>query len=138
MGALMKLHRVVKRYANGEADILVSCTDTFFMDKLYDTYKARQYPGGDVQLRHLNLKELPGVELHELFVIYQTKREAGIDFTGVTIYDIARELNLDLFTRYKFLITSAERKERFLINQLKFQIHIIRQEEKSKGVFHLN
>jgi hypothetical protein len=138
LGALMKLESVIKRYASGESDIVLRCIDVFSMEKLYRTYKTKLYPGGDVFLNRIDLNEMPGVELYELFLIYQSKRNINKHFTTFSIYQIAQELNFDLFDRYKFLTIAPAKRSTFLINQLKFQIHILRQEEKSKDVFHLN
>lgn len=138
LGALMKLESVIKRYASGESDIVLRCIDVFSMEKLYRTYKTKLYPGGDVFLNHIDLNEMPGVELYELFLIYQSKRNINKHFTTFSIYQIAQELNFDLFDRYKFLTIAPAKRSTFLINQLKFQIHVLRQEEKSKDVFHLN
>jgi hypothetical protein len=138
LGSLMKLESVIKRYPSGESDIVVRCVDVFSMDKLYRTYKNKLYPGGEAQLQRMDINQLPGVELYELFLIYQTRRNINKHFTTFTIYQIAQELNFDLFERYKFLTTASNRKENFLVRQLKFQLHIIRQEEKSKDVYHLN
>jgi hypothetical protein len=138
LGALMKLESVIKRYASGESDIVLRCIDVFSMEKLYRTYKTKLYPGGDVFLNHIDLNEMPGVELYESFLIYQTKRNINKHFTTFSIYQIAQELNFDLFDRYKFLTIAPAKRSTFLINQLKFQIHILRQEEKSKDVYHLN
>lgn len=138
LGALMKLESVIKRHASGESDIVLRCIDVFSMEKLYRTYKTKLYPGGDVFLNHIDLNEMPGVELYELFLIYQTKRNINKHFTTFSIYQIAQELNFDLFDRYKFLTIAPAKRNAFLINQLKFQIHILRQEEKSKDVYHLN
>jgi len=138
LGSLMKLESVIKRYPSGESDVVVRCMDVFVMDKLYRTYKTKMYPGGDVRFKNLNIGEMPGVELYELFLIFQTRRNINRHFTAFNIYQIAHELNFDLFDRYKFLTSPADNRESFLISQLKFQIHVLRQEEKSKDVFHLN
>jgi uncharacterized protein len=138
LGAVMKLESIIKRYSTGEADIIVRCIDVFSMDKLYRTYKSKLYPGGDVNFHHIDINQMPGVELYELFLIYQTKRNIKKHFTSFSVYQIAQELNFDLFDRYKFLTAPGDKKSTFLINQLKFQIHVLRQEEKSKNVFHLN
>lgn len=138
LGSLMKLESVIKRYASGESDIIVRCIDTFSMDKLYRTYKSKMYPGGDVRLHNTNLGEIPGVELYELFLIYQQRRNISKHFNTFTVHQVAQELNLDLHDRYKYLSGSPAKKESFLLTQLKFQIHILTQEEKSKDVFHLN
>jgi uncharacterized protein len=138
LGSAMKLESVIKRYASGEADIIVRCMDILTMDKLYRTYKNKLYPGGDIRLHNLDINQLPGVELYELFLIYQTRRNINKHVTAFSIYQIGQELNFDLADRYRFLTTPADKKESFLIRQLKFQLHILRQEEKSKDVFHLN
>lgn len=138
VGSVMKLESVIKRYASGESDIVARCVDVFSMDTLYRNYKNKLYPGGDARLQQLDIHQLPGVELYEMFLIYQTRRNIHKHFTTFSIYQIAQELNFDLFDRYKFLVAPPEKKESFLTGQLKFQLHVLRQEEKSKDVFHLN
>jgi uncharacterized protein len=138
LGSLMKLESVIKRYPGGESDIIVRCIDIFSMDKLYRNYKTKMYPGGDVELWNVSMDKMPAVELYELFLIFQAKRNISKHFTSFNIYQIANELNLDLFDRYKFLNSSDDKKDSFLLSQIKFQIHVLRQEEKSKDVYHLN
>jgi hypothetical protein len=137
MGSLMKLESVIKRYPTGESDIIVRCIDVFSMNKLYRAFSGRMYPGGDVNLKKVNASEIPSIELYELFLIYQSRRNLK-HYTTFSTFQIAQELNLDLFERYRFLTTSSEKQQAFLINRLKFQMHVLLQEEKSKDVFHLN
>lgn len=138
LGALMKLESVIKRYPGGESDIVLRCIDIFSMDKLYRTYKTKLYPGGDIRNWEVNAQAMPGVELYELFLVFQEKRRINKHFTAFTLYQVATELNLDLFDRYKLVTLSENKREGFLLSQLKFQLHVIRQEEKSKDVYHLN
>ena len=138
VGSLMKLESVIKRYSSGEADIIVRCIDFFTMDKLYGTYKNKRYPGGEVVLKNVVIDELPGVELYELFMIYQSKRNISHHFASFNLFEIANELNMDLHDRYRFLTLAESSRSRFLVTQLKFHIHVLRQEEKSRDVFHLN
>lgn len=138
LGALMRLESVIKRYKGGEADIIVKCTDVFYMDKLYRTYKSRSYPGGDVRMRESPMDQIPDQALYELFVQYLTLRNITDRYTIFTTCQIAQELNLDLQDRYKFLTYSDEKRDSFLIARLKFQIHVLRQEDRAKDVFHLN
>lgn len=138
LGALMKLESVIKRYPEGESDIILRCIDIFSMEKLYRKYKSKLYPGGEIRNWKINPDAMPGVELYELFLIYQEKRNINRHFTPFTLFQVAAELNLDLFDRYKLITLAADKKENFLINQLKFQLHLIQQEESSKDVFHLN
>lgn len=138
LGGLMKLESVIKRYPGGESDIVVRCIDIFSMDKLYNTYKAKQYPGGNIRNWKIDTQAMPGVELYELFLLFQQKRRINKHFTAFTLYQMATELNLDIFDRYKLITLSSAKREAFLISHLKFQMHLIRQEENSKDVYHLN
>jgi Lon protease-like protein len=138
LGSLMKLESIIKRYPGGEADIIVRCIDNFKMDKLFRTFRSKLYPGGEVQQWHADLNELPGIELYEKFIEYQQKRNITTHISAFNIYQVAIELNLDLFDRYRFLNYSRDQRISFLRSQLKYQLHVLTQEEKSKDLYHLN
>lgn len=138
LGGLMKLESVIKRHPSGESDIVVRCMDTFTMRKFFRNYKTKLYPGGEVMPWNIDARTMPGVELYELFLNYQEKRKINRHFTPFTLYQIATELNLDVTDRYKLLTSTVLKKDAFLISHLKYQIHILQQEESSKDVFHLN
>lgn len=138
IGSVMKLHSVIKRYPGGESDIVLRCVDIFSMERLYRTYKTKRYPGGEVRNWEVDLGLMAGVELYQSFLALQEKRKINCHLTAFTFYQIAGELNLDVSDRYKLLALPETKKEKFLIQQLAFQLHLIRQEENSKDVFHLN
>ena len=138
LGALMKLESVVKRYPEGESDIVLRCFDIFSMGKLYRTYKSKPYPGGHIKNWKIDPNAMPGATLYELFITFQKKRHINRHFTTFTLFQVASELNLDLLDRYKLLTLPETKKESFLVSQLEFQLHVIRQEEKSKHVFRFN
>lgn len=138
IGALMKLESVIKRYPAGESDIVLRCIDIFSMERLLRNYKSKLYPGGEIKSWKVDAKAMPGVELYQAFLAFQEKRKISCHFAAFTLYQVACELNLDLFERYKLITLTAKRKEPFLLKQLNFQMQIIRQEEKSRDVYHLN
>jgi Lon protease-like protein len=138
LGALMKLESVIKRYPGGALDIVLRCVDIFSMEKFYRNYKSRLYPGGEIRYWKINPDTMPGAELYQSFLLFQEKRKITRHFTAFTLYQVASELNLDLFDRYKLVTLPADKKEAFLINRLKFQLHVMQQEERSRDVFHLN
>lgn len=138
IGSVVRLESVIKRYSNGEADIIVKCTDIISMDKLYRTYRNKLYPGGDVKFWEIKEDQVPGVSLHILFLEYLLLRNITGNHNTFNIFQIANELNMDLNDRYRFLTINEPAKESFLSTRLKFQIHILRQEDKTKNVFHLN
>lgn len=138
IGALMKLESVIKRYPGGEADIIVKCEDIFIMNKLSRTYKSKLYPGGDVRFWNVKQDAFPGHELYDLFLTYLKHRNIIQHLTIFNLYQIANELSLDVNDRYRFLTSPEEKREAFILNRVKFQMHILQQEEKSKDSYHLN
>jgi hypothetical protein len=138
IGSLMKLESIIKRYPTGEADIIARCVDNFRLDKLYRTYETKMYPGGDASLWKTNITKTPDVAVTESFLEFQRRRNITDHFATFSLYQIAVELNLDLFDRYKFLLLDEEKKMLFVGSQLKYLIHLLKQEEESKGYYHLN
>jgi uncharacterized protein len=138
IGSLMKLETVIKRYPTGESDIIVKCHDIFIMDKLYRTFKSKLYPGGDVSLSEVDLNEIGGGKLSELFLEYLAKRNITRQQGFFSVFTMAQELNLEVSDRYTFLTADRPGRINFLIQRIKYQTQLLDQEEKSKDVFHLN
>lgn len=138
LGALMKLESVVKRYPGGESDIVLHCVDMFFTEKLQATYRQKLYPGGVTRNWRIDAHTMPGAALYELFLKFQEKRKITRHFTAFTLYQVAVELDLDLFDRYRLMIQPESRKEKFLISYLQFKLQVIQLEQNSRDVFHLN
>jgi uncharacterized protein len=138
IGSLMRLESVIKRYSDGKSDIIVKCEDLFSLDMLLRHFKDKQYPGGDVRFWKTDTTAYPHENLYEMFLEYLKLRNINQNSIPFSIYQIANELSLDVNDRYKFITTREEQKETFLANRIRFQIHLLQQEEKSKDVFHLN
>lgn len=138
IGSLVKLESVIKRYPGGESDIIVKCEDNFSLDVLLRTYKNKLYPGGDVSFWNVNMNVFPQEPMYETFLTYLRLRNISQHIAPFNIYQIANELSLDIQDRYKFLTAPEDKRESFLQNRIKFQIHLLQQEEKSKDFFHLN
>lgn len=138
IGSLMKLESVIKRFPTGESDIIVKCYDIFTMDTLTRTYKDKMYPGGDVNFWNVILEEPGGARLNELFQELLEKKNSKHSFDFSSIHSIAQELNLDYSERYSFLVSEDGEREKFLIRKIKYLLELLKQEEKSKDVFHLN
>jgi len=138
VGACMQLESVIKRYPSGEADIIVKCTDIFTMDILLRTYKNKLYPGGEVQCWNIDMDAFPARPMYDLFLEYQKLRNISQEYTVFNTYQIANELNLELPDRYKFLHLPDDKRDAFLTNRIRFQIHLLHQEKLSKDFFHLN
>jgi hypothetical protein len=138
IGSLMKLESIIKRFPAGESDIVVKCYDVFTMDSMQRTYKDKMYPGGDVELWDIAIDESGGVRLAELFQEFLEKKNSKRAFDFYSIHAMAQELNLDYADRYSFLSSAGIEREKFLIIKIKYLLELLKQEEKSKDVFHLN
>ncbi len=138
IGSLMKLETVIKKYPGGEADIIVKCSDIFSMGILLRVYKEKMYPGADVRMWKVDDQICPDQHLLDPFQNYLKLRNIKPNESHFTLYDVAAELSLDVSDRYKFLTLSPEKREGFLMNHVRFQTHVLQQEDKSKDVFHLN
>ncbi|HEY9049132.1 MAG TPA: LON peptidase substrate-binding domain-containing protein [Ohtaekwangia sp.] len=138
IGSLMRLESIIKRYPGGESDVIVKCQDIFSMSKLMQTYKSKMYPGADVQYRNVDVNRIPSLALYELFVEYLKNRNINQHVATFSVYQVACELSLDLGERYKFLQLPDEKVDNFLLNRIRYQLHLLSSEEKSKDVYHLN
>lgn len=138
IGSLMKLERIIRKHPGGESDIIVKCYDLFTMDKMYRSYRSKEYAAGDVKLWKTNQQEPIHAKLEDLFREYLLKRNIVRPETLISPYSIAIELNLDTADRYDFLLTEGKIQEAFLLQRIRYQLHLLDQEERSKDVFHLN
>jgi uncharacterized protein len=138
VGSLMRLESVIKRYPDGKSDIIVKCEDILSLDILLRTFRDKQYPGGDVSLWKTNMMTFPHESLYEMFLEFLKLRNINQHNIPFNLYQIANELNLDVNDRYKFITSSEDQRESFLINRIRFQTHLLQQEEKSRDVYHLN
>lgn len=133
----MKLESVIKRYPDGESDVIVKCHGIFTLDKMYRTFKTKMYPGGDVTFWEIDEHDIGKIRLVELFQKYLVKRNIKRQ-DSYNVYSIAQELNLELNERYTFLLANNTERISFLIQQIKYQMEMLLREENSKDVFHLN
>lgn len=138
IGSLMKLERIIRKHPGGESDIIVKCYDLFTMDKMYRSYRSKQYSAGDVKLWRTSQHEPVGAKLEDIFREYLMKRNIIRPESAINPYAVAVEINLDLNDRYDFLITEEKFRDAFLIQRIRYQLHLLDQEERSKDVFHLN
>ena len=138
IGSLVKLESVIKRYPQGESDIIVKCLDLFSMNKLYRSYRDRSYPGGEVSFWNIDITQPVGAKLHNAFKEYLLYFQIRNSQVAQSLFTIANEINLDFDERLRFVKSDDEQKESFLLAHLKYKSQLLYQAEKAKDVFHLN
>ena len=96
------------------------------------------YPGGDVSLWKVDRFKPMSSSIQEYFDQYHAWLKITHSDKVVSIFDVANELSLGFDERLKFVTLSADKQESHLINQIKYQIQLMRQAENAKDIFHLN
>lgn len=138
LGGYMKMESVLKTYETGESDVLYKCTGIFMMTEFYKTFPGKLYPGGIVYMLPNECTQ-PSPSFRQEFMDYMHRRKISEVEEPVYLHDIANELNLETEDRLKYLrILDNEKKEKFLLEQLKYRLHILRQESSAKNKFNLN
>jgi hypothetical protein len=138
IGSLVQLESVIKRYPSGESDIIVKCFDLFYMTTLYETYKDKLYPGGEVVLSNTNPSDVTSNKLKSEFESFRQLLNLKMPPGDFSFFQIAIELSLDYSDRLRFVLCDNEKKESFLLSRLQYQKQLLLQAEKAKDVFHLN
>lgn len=138
IGSLVKLESVIKRYPQGESDIIVKCQDLFSMNKLYRTFRDKSYPGGEVNFWNIDVTSPVSKRLQDSFKEYLLYFQIRNSDGAPSLFTIANEINLDFDERLRFVKSNDEQKENFLLSHLKYQTQLLYQAEKAKDVFHLN
>lgn len=138
IGSLVKLESVIKRYDNGESDIIVKCVDLFSMNILLRTFRDKQYPGGEVAFWNVDVTAPVSERLKEEFKKYLLYFQIRNSEPTPSLYSICNELGLDFEERLRFAKYNDDQKESFLLSHLAYQTKLLQEAEKSKDIFHLN
>ncbi|HTH56014.1 MAG TPA: LON peptidase substrate-binding domain-containing protein [Cyclobacteriaceae bacterium] len=138
IGSLVKLESVIKRYNNGESDIIVKCIDLFSMNTLFRTFRDKQYPGGEVTFWSVDVTAPVGEKLRTEFKKYLLYFQIRHSELAPSLFSIANELGLDFEERLRFAKSNDEQKESFLLSHLAYQTKLLQEAEKAKDIFHLN
>ena len=138
IGSLVKLESVIKRYPQGELDIIVKCLDLFTMNRLFRNFRDKSYPGGEVSFWNVDMGEAVSEKLRTAFKEYLLHFQIRNSDLVPSLFTIANELNFDFDERLRFVKSTTEQKESFLHSHLRYQTQLLHQAEKAKDVFHLN
>ena len=130
MGTFMTMEKVLKHYDTGESDIMCIGGKSFLVQSYQREYPDKLYPGGEVLFptyEEVHVSE----EFDRQFREYMSIRKYP-DIEGViTFNEIANELNLELPDRLQYLqLLKKEKREKFLMERLKYQRYILQTELK--------
>lgn len=139
VGTVVKLISIIKKYPTGESDIVVKGQGSFIVSKYYRNFKDKLYAGAEVIALEPDPIEIVNDQLANSYSEYRKLINPAYENTEESINDIANALELENADRVKYLKTlDKDKKERFLLERLKYRLFILEQEIKSKNIFSLN
>lgn len=142
-GTSVKVHEIVKRYEGGEMEIIVRAVGNFRLDKFHYQKEGKLYPCGDVSFLDSAEDVQSSPELLERFrkhLLEGRNMDAElIAMEDPSIYEIASVLNLNDLEKMEFLtLGEAKKREKYLINYLRYLELLHEQEEHVYQNFYLN
>ncbi len=138
LGTTLRLERIIKKYPTGESDIVCRAEDVFLLTNYYKNYPGKMYPGGNIHKLDIGDFEINS-EFDKLFRAYMAAKNQE-DLEGpMMITDVANELDLDDSDRLRYLqILNPEKREKFLIERLRFRKHVLDQEAITRNFYIYN
>lgn len=130
LGTWMRLRKVLKKYDSGESDILCVGGPSFVMLNYQKEFPEKLYPGGTVLMLDYEGVDISQDVDQEFRSYMEVKRHPEIE-GEITLNEVANELDLDIQDRLKYLqLLKKEKRERFLMERLKFQRQLLQTEQK--------
>ncbi len=141
-GVEVKIINVVKKKNNGEMDIVIEGVRVFKLLEYSKVLHPKLYGAGIVEFEEFTHTK-PSALLQDLIkdYIWITQQNAlAIDaFDEADVYSIARLIDLSSLEKYELIkTTSVYLKEKYLISKIILFTHILKTEEKLKGLFIFN
>ena len=141
-GIEVKISNVIKKYENGEMDIVIEAVKVFKIVEFSSVLTPKLYGAGLIQYEE-DILEKPSHILQELIKEYMWVSQENIipidAFDNSNVYGIARLLDLSSLEKYDLIKTKAViNKEDYLKPKIKLFIHLIKTENELKSKFVLN
>ena len=141
LGSLVKVVQILKKYDNGEIDILIECSSNFKINHFETKNESKLYPCGTIVPLVYN-EFSPSKDLHTQASNYLTqllekpdeKRSAEL----ISFNNLINLVNLTDEEKIKFLSFSEIKKNDFLIKKFKFMDILLSQEKMVDQNFYLN
>ena len=141
LGSLVKIVQILKKYENGELDILIECSSNFKINHFENKNEKKLYPIGTVvPIAKHDFK--PSEDLIQFATDYLSllldHNEEAKKPDLISLNNLINLVNLTDEEKIKFLGFSDERKNDFLIKKFKFMTILLSQEKMVDQNFYLN
>ncbi len=135
-GCEVKIKRVLKTYQNGEIEILIEGTNLFHLIEYSEILKPKLYGAGLIEYLPMTQKIILNNLQDAVVNYFGTIQNKFVDYETVanlSVYNIASSLQLTNTEKYQLI--SHRNQQLFLLNQIKFIVHIINTEQQIKDRF---
>ena len=136
-GTLVYIKRVINEFPDDTVDLIVKGSKIIKIDEFKQLYPEKLYSG--VEAKEIEHDTLVSKELHELFNSFLDKFGKRKSKDKPTIFQIANRIEMPQETKREFIGQADNAAlNRFLINQIRFDLKVREQEELLNQKFHLN
>lgn len=141
-GTEVKINSIIKKYDNGEMDILIEGVKVFQLIEFSEVLTPKLYGAGLIQYED-EIIDKPSHEIQDLIKeymwLYQQNTMAIDAFDHSTVFDVARLIDISEAEKYDLLkAKTSVKKEEILKPKIKLFIHLIGIESELKTKFILN
>ena len=141
-GIEVKISNVIKRFDNGEMDIVIEGVCVFKLIDFIDVLTPKLYGAGTIiQEPDLIIKPSPALqELVREYMWVAQQNAVPIDaFDNADLYSVARLIDLSSVEKYELIKTETARdKETFLKSKIRLFSYLIKTESELQAKFILN
>ncbi len=141
LGSLVKIVQILKKYDNGEMDILIECSSNFKINHFENKNDQKLYPVGTItSLPKYDFKPIDEltVQAENYLNLLLDQNEEAKTPDIVSLNNLINLVNLTDEEKIKFLSFNEERKNDFLIKKFKFMSILLSQEKMVDQNFYLN
>ena len=135
-GCEVTIKRVLKTFANGEMEILIEGTNLFRLLEFSEVLSPKLYGAGLIEYLPIDQKIILNNLQDAVVNYFGTVQNKFIDYetvSNLTVFNVAASLQLT--NQEKFQLISHRYPQLFLLNQIKFIVHIINTEQHIKDRF---
>jgi Lon protease-like protein len=135
-GCEVTIKRVLKTFANGEMEILIEGSNLFHLLEFSEVLSPKLYGAGLIEYLPIDQKIILNNLQDAVVNYFGTVQNKFIDYETVsklTVFNVAASLQLT--NQEKFQLISNRYPQLFLLNQIKFIVHIINTEQQIKDRF---
>jgi hypothetical protein len=135
-GCEVKIKRVLKTYKNGDLEILIEGTNLFHLIEFSEILTPKLYGAGLIEYLPINQKIILNNLQDAIVNYFGSIQNKFIDYetvSNLTVFNVASSLQLT--NTEKFQLISHRNPQLFLLNQIKFIVHIINTEQQIKDRF---